>query len=122
MVWIVDDHEDTAELVAHVLTRHGIAATAFDNATGVLDALKQEKPDLLILDMMMPVMDGIELLRRIRSSARWKDIPVVIYSADYTKSRMEEAMSLGANAYLVKGAVSFEAILKTVGKFTQELN
>ena len=40
----------------------------------------------MILDMMMPVMDGIELLRRIRSSARWKDIPVVIYSAGFALS------------------------------------
>jgi len=123
MVWIVDDHEDTAELVAHVLTRHGIAATAFDNGASVLDALNHDqKPDLVILDMMMPVMDGIELLRRLRASSRSKDIPVVVYSADYTKGRMEEAMSLGASAYFVKGAVGFDKILKTVGKLTGNLN
>lgn len=118
MIWVVDDHADTAELVVNVLRRRGVAAEAFEDANKVLEALELRCPELLILDVMMPVIDGIELLRRLRSDTRWKDIPVIIYSADFTKSRMEEAMGLGASAYFVKGAVGFGAILNAVSKLT----
>ena len=118
MIWVVDDHADTAELVVAILKRHGLHAEAFAGAAPVLQTLEQRKPDLLILDMMMPEIDGIELLRRIRSLEAGHNIPVIVYSADFTQKRMQEAVELGASAYFVKGTVGFNTILQAISRLT----
>ena len=122
MIWVVDDHTDTAELVVAILRRRGLDAQAFAGAAPVLEKLQNAKPDLLILDMMMPEVDGIELLRRLRSMESGRDVPVIVYSADFTQKRMQEAIDLGASAYFVKGTVGFNTILQAVGQLTSHLN
>ena len=122
MIWVVDDHADTAELVVAILKRHGLDARAFAGALPVLQTIDHNKPDLLILDMMMPEIDGIELLRRLRSLEGGRNIPVIVYSADFTQKRMEEAIQLGASAYFVKGTVGFNTILQAVSRLTHDRN
>jgi len=122
MIWVVDDHTDTAELVVAILRRHRLAAEAFVGAAPVLQKLQNARPDLIILDMMMPEIDGIELLRRLRSTEGGRNIPVIIYSADFTQKRMQEAIELGASAYFVKGTVGFNTILQAVSQLTHDRN
>jgi CheY-like chemotaxis protein len=122
MIWVVDDHADTAELVVSILKRRGLEAEAFPGAAPVLQSLAHSKPDLLILDMMMPEIDGIEFLRRLRDMEGGSKVPVIVYSADFTQQRMQEAIDLGASAYFVKGTVGFNTILQAVGRLTHHLN
>jgi CheY-like chemotaxis protein len=122
MIWVVDDHADTAELVVAILKRHSLDAESFSGAEQVLQKLQIAKPDLLILDMMMPQIDGIELLRRLRSHEGGRTVPVIVYSADFTQQRMQEAIELGASAYFVKGTVGFNTILQAVSRLTHNRN
>jgi len=122
MIWVVDDHADTAELVVAILRRRGLEAEAFAGAAPMLEKIQHARPDLLILDMMMPEVDGIELLRRLRSIEGARDVPVIVYSADFTQKRMQEAIELGASAYFVKGTVGFNTILQAIGQLTTHRN
>jgi CheY-like chemotaxis protein len=74
-------------------------------------------PDLIILDKCMPNMDGLTVLRSIRSDARSSSTPVIIYSADSDPRDVERARQLGAQAYLVKGMTPWEDICTTVARY-----
>jgi CheY-like chemotaxis protein len=116
MILVVDDHVDTAEVLVGLLGKAGHDATAVYSGEQLLEHLERSEtaPRLIVLDMAMPGMGGMECLRRIASHPRWRDIPVVVYSADYTFSAMRQAVSLGAKEYLVKGTVAWDAIIEAV--------
>lgn len=80
-VLIVDDDVDSREYVNRLLRGWGWSVTAVDNGRQAIEFLSSETPDLIVLDLVMPEMDGFEFLRLFRSEAKWKDIPVVVESA-----------------------------------------
>ncbi|MDC0712452.1 response regulator [Stigmatella sp. ncwal1] len=95
---IVDDEAAIIEALQELLTDEGYSvATAFNGAEG-LKRLKESRPDLLLLDLMMPVMDGRELLRRVREDPALQDLPVVVMSA----GRISEEERRAASATLAK--------------------
>jgi len=73
-------------------------------ATGLdgLAAIRHDRPSLVLLDMHLPDIDGLELLRHLKADVRTADIPVVVVSADATSGRIDEAMALGAEHYVTK--------------------
>ena len=101
-ILIVDDDLDTLRLVGLLLQRKGYQITAADNGIQALEKAREEHPDLILLDVMMPEIDGIEVLKRLRSNSDTENIPIIMFTA---KSQVEDKVTgfeLGADDYLTK--------------------
>ena len=99
---IVDDEADTLRLVALMLERQGYQVLTAMNGAKALEVIEQEKPDLVLLDVMMPEMDGYEVARQLRANPSTEDIPIIMFTA---KSQVEDkitGLESGADAYLTK--------------------
>ncbi|MCC7374002.1 MAG: response regulator [Verrucomicrobiales bacterium] len=104
-VLIVDDREDARYLLQSILSSRGFWVLSSRNGVEALEVAAQQVPDLVISDLLMPVMDGYTFLQRWRSEERTASVPFVVYTATYTDPRDEAlAMSLGASGFLVKPA------------------
>lgn len=90
-----------------------ILISAFDGESG-LEIAKKEKPDLILLDIILPKKDGIEVLREIKKDPELKEIPVLILSNLEEIEKIEEALSLGAKGYLIKSENSLFDVLEKV--------
>ena len=101
VVLIVEDHSDVAQLVGNVLDEKFAVHFAADGEQGLARAMELE-PDLIITDVKMPIMDGLELCRRVRASSRLCHIPVIMLSARTSKDDRIHGVEAGADAYLVK--------------------
>jgi two-component system, cell cycle sensor histidine kinase and response regulator CckA len=100
---IVDDREDDRRLLRYNLQWHGYQVVEAGDGQQALELARRERPDLIIADALMPVMDGFQLLREIKKDPALDRIPFIFYSSVYTGEREEElALSLGAQAYITK--------------------
>jgi CheY-like chemotaxis protein len=117
MVAVVDDHEDVGKVVALLIRAGGHEAEYFDSCEGFLEALPKRMPSLVILDIMMPDMDGMECLRVLRADPRWKDIPVVMFSADDRADRVEQARRAGAQDFMLKSGLRCAQLLEMVDRY-----
>ena len=116
MVWCVDDDSTIREIEVYTLEQTGFAARGFADGVSMLEALKDEIPELIILDIMMPELDGIEVLKRLRSEPLYKDIPVIMATAKGTEMDKIGGLNMGADDYLVKpfGVMEMVARVKAV--------
>ena len=102
-ILIVDDKEENLYDLRALLTGHGYVVESARHGTEALARARQSPPDIIISDLLMPVMDGYTLLRHWKSDVLLKTIPFIVYTATYTALEDEElAMSLGADAFIVK--------------------
>ena len=102
MIWCVDDDNTIREIEVYTLEQTGFNARGFADGISMLEALKTEIPELIILDIMMPELDGIEVLKRLRSDTKYKDIPVIMATAKGTEMDKIGGLNSGADDYLVK--------------------
>jgi CheY-like chemotaxis protein len=107
-ILVVDDHLAGAEALVRLLRQCGREALAVGSGSEALSVLEHNTPEAVILDVMMPGMDGPTVLRRIRDNPRLKNIPVLMYSSDSNYERAEEARRLGAQDYIVKGRFGWQ--------------
>lgn len=101
-ILLVDDDENFISLMIACLTLHGYRVTAAENGQRAIETLQQIKPDLVISDIMMPEMNGYELVDAIRQTADISWIPVIFLSAKDQVSDRVRGLSSGANVYMVK--------------------
>jgi DNA-binding response OmpR family regulator len=102
-ILVVDDDGPAGDLVAALLRHFGYRTSCASSGDAALERLGDALPDLVLLDMMMPGMNGIEVLRRIRGNARTADLPVVMYSALDDEEWRAKAHYAGACDYWIKG-------------------
>ena len=102
MIWCVDDDSTIREIEVYTLEQTGFEARGFSDGISVLEALKTELPDLIVLDIMMPGMDGLEVLRKLRAEEEYKNIPVIMATAKGTEMDKIGGLNSGADDYLVK--------------------
>ena len=102
MIWCVDDDNTIREIEVYTLEQTGFNARGFADGISMLEALKTDIPELIILDIMMPELDGIEVLKRLRSDPKYKDIPVIVATAKGTEMDKIGGLNSGADDYLVK--------------------
>jgi len=117
MILIVEDSPETAEILARLLTQRGIASVVMSGtkeAFGYLESL--HRSDLIILDMELPMMEGLDCLSAIRANLQWNDIPVLMYSADSKPGQCDAAHRLGAQEFINKSC-SWEKFLGTIRKY-----
>jgi two-component system phosphate regulon response regulator PhoB len=120
-ILIVEDHEDTRRVLVRLLTICGYDAVGVADGQEALLYLQDHRPQLMILDWMMPVMAGPDVLRAVRTDPRLKDMAVIFYTAVSRDDHRELAMSLGAQDFLLKaGPISefFAAVERYAGKGT----
>lgn len=121
-ILMIEDHDDTACLVRFILERHGYTvrhASDGRNAKRLMET--SEPPDVVLLDISLPSLLGLEVLRTIRSTPEWKQIPVIMLTANGRPESIAEATTLGATEYLKK-PFSPDHLLRTVASFVPEPN
>ena len=101
-VLVVDDDESTCDALQRLLSRMGYAASCVTDGREALDVAGSIRPDIIVLDWMMPGMDGLEVLRRLRAAPATKDVPVVLYSAVDNPDLIGQAKQLGAQDCVLK--------------------
>ncbi len=111
-VLVVDDDLMFGKLVLDVLGPRGIAARYIDDPTKLFDALEELNPDLILLDMNMPQMSGLELCKKIRASGKWRHVSVLFLTAQSTVEQRIAAFRAGADDYLVKPVVNEELLAR----------
>lgn len=102
MIWCVEDDENIRELEIYALKSAGFEARGFDTALSCWEALQAETPDLLILDVMLPGMDGWELLEKLRETPRFISLPVIMATVKGGEADKARTLDSGADDYLVK--------------------
>lgn len=102
MIWCVEDDSSIRDIELYALTSAGFETKGFEDGTSFWNALKKEKPELVVLDVMLPGMDGIELLSKMKESTLYKDIPVILATAKGQEYDRIRGLDLGADDYIVK--------------------
>ena len=102
MVWYVEDDSAIRDIGMYALNAAGLETRGFEDGISFWEALQTEKPDLIILDVMLPGMDGIELLSKMKESAQLNDIPVIMATAKGQEYDRIRGLDLGADDYIVK--------------------
>ena len=101
-IWCVEDDASIRDIEIYTLNSTGFEARGFENGEDFFAALAQETPDLVILDVMLPGMDGVSILRRMKESAATKQLPVIMATAKGMEYDKIQSLDLGADDYLVK--------------------
>lgn len=120
-ILLVEDNPDDAGLTIHALKKHNLAANLLhlldgEEALGYLfSPTLTSIPKVILLDLKMPKVDGIEVLRRIKSDERLKVIPVVVLTSSKEDRDIVESYKLGVNAYIVK-PVDFDKFVKAISE------
>lgn len=102
MIWCVDDDRTIREIEVYTLEQTGFQARGFADGASMFETLKTETPELIVLDIMLPGMDGVEILKKLRSDPKHKDIPVIMATAKGTEMDKISGLNSGADDYLVK--------------------
>ena len=118
-ILVVDDKANIRTLVREYLTEHGYHVIIADNGQNALYTARQEKPDLILLDIMMPEMDGFEFIRRFRKES---EAPIILLTARLEESDKVVGLELGADDYITKpfGMRELAARIKTVLRRTEK--
>lgn len=118
MIWCVEDDASIRDIEVYALSSAGFAARGFEDGSSFYAAItgEKEKPQLIVLDVMLPGIDGIELLKRIRANAALKQIPIVMATAKGSEYDRIQGLDLGADYYLTKpfGVMELISCVKAV--------
>ena len=101
-IFVVDDDEALLQTLGWILKDKGYEVTPLTNGEDLLSRLESDKPDLLLLDIMMPKIDGLELLEQLKSDDRWRDLPILMLSSMQPEDATVRALGLGAADYIAK--------------------
>ncbi len=102
MIWCVEDDAAIRDIEVYALQSTGFEARGFEDGTSFWAALQHERPDLVVLDVMLPGVDGVELLKKIRASAEFGRLPVIMATAKGAEYDKIQSLDLGADDYVVK--------------------
>ena len=101
-ILVVDDEEDLLELVNYNLSREGFRVECVATGEAALAAARKNLPDLIVLDLLLPSVDGLEICRRLKSDEKTKHIPIIMLTAKSEESDMVTGLELGADDYMTK--------------------
>ena len=111
-ILIVDDDPHTLEILSRWLAREGYVTVRADSGPACLESLAQERIDVIVLDVMMPGMDGLQVCERLRANEDWRPIPVVLLTAKDDIETRSRGMSLGVSEYLTKPINKLELLTR----------
>ena len=102
MIWCVEDDGSIRDIEIYALNSAGFETRGFEDGISCWEALKKEKPELIVLDVMLPGMDGIEILTKMKESVQYNSIPVIVATAKGQEYDRIRGLDLGADDYIVK--------------------
>ncbi len=111
-ILIVEDDPDSRRLLGTLMGRLGYDCRLATDGQRALDLVADEAPDLILMDLMMPVLDGIEATRRLKADERTKAIPVVALTGNATPAGQRAAQGAGVDAFLTKPVVFHELVAR----------
>ena len=114
-ILVVDDSSSNVLLIQNFLESEGYEVITSDNGKTALKMISSQKPDVVLLDLMMPEVSGLDVIKSIKSSEATKHIPIIFISASKSKKAAEEVLAKGAAAFLHK-PIDFDAILIELDK------
>jgi DNA-binding response OmpR family regulator len=126
-ILLVEDSKTIQQMYRNKLTFEQFQVLTADNGMEAIKILSQEKPDIILLDLMMPVMDGYKVLQVVKTDPKLSDIPVLVFSAKGQPEEVEKALNLGAAGYIVKATTKPNEVIEQIRKVlsqkpkTQEL-
>ena len=112
-ILVVDDEEVTTELAKTFLERHGFIVICAYNGIEALDLARAEKPDLILLDVMLPDIDGYEVCKDLKSEESFKTTPILMFTAKGLNRDVERGREVGADEYIIK-PFSGKALVATI--------
>jgi CheY-like chemotaxis protein len=121
-ILIVEDDAFVMDIYRTKLSQEGYEIIEAQNGIEAMEKLKEVKPDLILLDIIMPYMDGIEVLKKIKKEENLKTIPIVLLTNLSQKEDISEALGLGANDYLIKSHFTPSEVLEKVKIYFKENN
>jgi len=101
-ILVVDDEEDIRELVRYNLERNGYEVSCVSSGEEALDVIRSYRPELVVLDLMLPGIDGFEVCRTIKSDPKTEHLPIIMLTAKGEESDVVTGLELGAEDYIVK--------------------
>jgi DNA-binding response OmpR family regulator len=113
-VLLVEDAKAIQQIYRHKLTLEQFHVLTADNGMEAIKLLSQEKPDIVLLDLMMPIMDGYKVLQVIKTDPKLSDIPVLVFSAKGQQEEVEKALGLGAADYIVKSTTKPNEVVEKI--------
>jgi len=102
LIFVVDDEKDIRELVYVNLKKYGFKSKEFEDGKSLLKALEKTRPDLILLDIMMPGIDGIELTKIIKQEKQYRNIPIIMLTAKTDETDKIVGLEIGADDYVSK--------------------
>ncbi len=120
-ILLVDDDRILAEMYRERLEIAGYNVEVSHNGESGLAKINHLKPDIIILDLMMPKLSGYEVLSTIKSDPDLKDTPVIVFSALMRDASRDKAMEIGANNYLIKSEVLPRQLIKKVDAISEKI-
>lgn len=119
-ILIVEDDNFVAEVYIAKLAEMGYEATLAQNGEEGLKELKKNKIDLILLDILMPVMNGVEMLEEIKKRPEWKNIPVILLTNVGEKESIQKVRDLGVKNYLIKSHFTPAEVIEKIESVFKE--
>ena len=120
-ILVADDDRDILDMVSFILTHAGYTVVGVSDGSEAIAAIEANPPELAILDVMMPGLSGIDVLRRVRKNDSVKDLTVILLTVLSSDSDVAAGFAAGANDYVTKPAILSE-LLQTVQSFLEKEN
>lgn len=117
-ILVVEDNQLNLELIVDILQVRGYEIFTATTGKEAIELAKKEMPDLILMDMQLPVMDGYEATRKIKEDPQLKSIPIVAITSYAMKGDRERILEAGCNGYIIK-PIDTRELPKTVAKFLQ---
>jgi len=114
-VLIADDEPNIVTALEFLLERNGYEVYIARNGDAALKLIEQHRPDLVLLDVMMPVKSGFEVCQRMRERADWRDIKIIMLTAKGRDVEISKGLSIGADSYITKPFSTQELVAKING-------
>lgn len=119
-ILLVEDSKSLQQIYKTKLTFEEFHVITADNGMEAIKILSHEKPDLILLDLMMPLMDGYKVLQVVKTESKLAHIPVLVFSAKGQPDEVEKALNLGAAGYVVKATTKPNEVVEKIRKILSE--
>lgn len=119
-ILLVEDSKAVQQMYRNKLTLEQFQVTTADNGMEAVKLLSQDKPDAILLDLMMPIMDGYKVLQVIKTDPRLANVPVLVFSAKGQPEEIEKALSLGAAGFVVKATTKPNEVVEKIRKILEQ--
>ena len=117
-ILLVEDNDSSREMLTRRLQKHGYEVTTATNGQEALDMIRREAPDVILLDMSLPVMDGWAAVRELRADAAIRHVPVIALTAHAAREDRERAIEAGCDDYETK-PVDMPRLLSTIERWLE---